>query len=193
MDTKNSKLMKFMRTLLLFLLCGIASAADLPKFYVLDIHHTGEAVLHTNTEQIPKTDQRYVLADTAKIDCCFRFGTKPGMGKPTIKIDDDAPPLTSSKGEEIYQFPGYLTAKPASRKRGDGDTLAFGVIGMADVAAKGKNTYEVTFSDDRKPVYVRQCLGVEGVNFRIYHTLDDKKPYVTYYFALGYDTKPDCR
>ena len=185
--------MKFIGTLLLILICGTSSAADLPEFYVLDMRHSGEAMLHTNADQIPRTDQRYVLADTATIGCCFRFGTKPGMNKPTIRIDDDAPPLTSSKGEETYHFPGYLTAKAGSETYGDRDALAFGIIGMTGVAAKGKSTYEVTFSDNRKPVYVRQCLGAEGVNFRVYHGLADKKPYVTYYFALGYDTKPDCR
>lgn len=135
-DIENDALMKFICTLLLFLRCGISNAADRPEFYVLDMRHTGEAVLHTNTEPIPKTDQRYVLADTATIDCCFRFGTKPGSSKPRINIDDDAPPLTSSRGEETYRFPGYLTSKPASRKHGDGDALAFGMIGMKGVSSR---------------------------------------------------------
>lgn len=184
--------MKSIYAFLLSLCCGLSHAGT-PAFYVLDVRHTGEAVLHANTDHMPKTDQRYVLADTGTINCCFRFGTKPGMRKPSIKIDEDAPPLTSSIGEETYQFPGYLTPQPGNGKRADSDTLAFGVVGMASLTTKGKNTYEVAFSDGSRPLFVRKCLGAEGVNFRLYHGLDEKKPFVTYYFALGYDTKPDCR
>lgn len=185
--------MKSIYLVLLSLCCALSHAADRPEFYVLDVRHTGEAVLHANTDQIPKADQQYALADTGTVNCCFRFGTKPGMRKPSIKIDEDAPPLTSSIGEETYPFPGYLTAQPGAGKRAASDTLAFGVVGMTGVTAKGKNTYEVALGDDNKPLFVRKCLGAEGVNFRLYHNLADKKPFVTYYFALGYDTKPDCR
>jgi hypothetical protein len=185
--------MKSICIFLLSLYCGFSHAADAPEFYVLDIRHTGDAVLHVNTDHIPKADQQYALADTGTVNCCFRFGTKPGMRKPSIKIDEDAPPLTSSVGEETYQFPGYLTAQPGAGKRAGTDTLAFGVVGMTGVSAKGKNTYEVALADGSKPLFVRKCLGAEGVNFRLYHGLAEKKPFVTYYFSLGYDTKPDCR
>jgi hypothetical protein len=185
--------MKSIFAVLLSLCCSLAPAADTPEFYVLDVRHTGEAVLHANVDHIPKTDQQYALADVATINCCFRFGTKPGMRKPTIKIDEAAPPLTSSIGEETYQFPGYLTAQPGAVKRAASDTLAFGVVGMTSMTTRGKDTYEVAFSDGTKPVFVRKCLGAEGVNFRLYHGLTEKKPFVTYYFALGYDTTPDCR
>jgi hypothetical protein len=184
--------MKSIFTFFLALCCGLAHAADTPAFFVLDVRHTGEAVLHANTDHIPKADQQYALADAGKINCCFRFGTKPGMRKPTIKIDEDAPPLTSSIGEETYQFPGYLTTQPGAGKQAASDTLAFGVVGMTSITTRGKNTYEVAFSDGAKPVFVRKCLGAEGVNFRLYHGLTEKRPFVTYYFALGYDTTPDC-
>jgi hypothetical protein len=185
--------MKLIYGLIMALNCGIAIAAERPMFYVLDVRHTGEAVLHANNDKIPKTDQPYILVDTNKINCCFRFGIKPGTGKSTIKIDEDAPPLTSSKGEEIYQLPGYITATSTGAKKSGEDTLAFGLPGMRAVSVKAKGTYEVTVEGQEKPVIIRQCLGAEGVNFRLYHTLTEKKPYVTYYFALGYDTKADCK
>jgi hypothetical protein len=185
--------MKFIHIFFVLLCCGIAHAADTPRFYVLDVRHTGEAVLHANSGHIPKTDQQYALADTGTVNCCFRFGTKPGLRKPSIRLDENAPPLTSSIGEDTYQFPGYVTAQPGTGKLAASDTLAFGVVGMASITSKGKDTYEVAFSDGSKPLFVRKCLGAEGVNFRLYQGLADKKPFVTYYFALGYDTKPDCR
>ena len=73
------------------------------------------------------------------------------------------------------------------------DKLAFGIEGMTSMQPKGKRTYEVVVEQYAKPVIVRQCLGAEGVNFRLYHSLADKKPFATYYFALGYDVKADCR
>jgi hypothetical protein len=73
------------------------------------------------------------------------------------------------------------------------DKLAFGIEGMSAVTARGKRTYEVAMPKNGSPVIMRHCLGVEGVNFRLYHSMADKKPYASYYFALGYDTKPDCR
>jgi hypothetical protein len=48
-------------------------------------------------------------------------------------------------------------------------------------------------SQNGKPVIVPHCLGVEGVNFRLDRSMAGKKPYVSYYFALGYDTKHNCR
>jgi hypothetical protein len=185
--------MKSICIFFLCLFCRLSHAAEPPEFYVLSVRHTGEAVLHANTDHVPKADQQYALADTGAVNCCFRFGTKPGVHKPSIKIAEDAPPLTSSIGEEMYRFPGYLTAQPGAGKRAASDTLAFGVVGMTGVTAKEKNTYEVAFGDGTKPLFVRKCLGAEGVNFRLYHGLAEKKPFVTYYFALGYDTKPDCR
>src|SRR5207237_8789725 len=106
----------------------------------------------------------------------LRFGPRHSLRKPSIKIDEDAPALTSSIGEEAYQYPGYLVAQPGAAKRAASDTLAFGVGGMTGVTTRGKNTYEVAFSDGAKRLFVRKCLGAEGVNFRVYHDLAEKKP-----------------
>jgi hypothetical protein len=91
-----------------------------------------------------------------------------------IKIDVDAPPLTSEEGDEIFQIPGYVTLSAAGGANPSADKLAFGI--------------EVTMPQNGRPVIVRHCLGAEGVNFRLYYSMADKKPYATYYFALGYDT-----
>jgi hypothetical protein len=185
--------MKFIHIFFGLLCCGLARAADTPKFYVLDVRQSGAAVLHASSGHIPNADQQYALAHTGTVGCCFRFGTKPGTRKPSIKIDEDAPLLTSSTGEETHQYPGYLTERSGAGMRAGSDTLAFGVVGMTSVTAKEKNTYEVAFAGGIRPLFVRKCLAAEGVNFRLYHSLAEKKPFVTYYFALGYDTTPDCR
>jgi hypothetical protein len=186
--------MKKILFVVLALVTQAVSAAGAPAFYVLDLRHTGDAVLHTGTEKVsPKVELSYVVLDTPKMDCCFRTGRKPGSTKSPIKIDADAPPLTSEDGDEIFQIPGYVTPSPTGSANPSTDRLAFGIEGMASVSAKGKQTYEVAMPQHGRPVIVRHCLGVEGVNFRLYRSMADKKPYATYYFALGYDTKPDCR
>jgi hypothetical protein len=187
------KTIRFM-ALAMALVSQAVAAAGTPAFYVLDLRHTGDAVLHTGTEKLsPKVELPYMVLDAPKMDCCFRTGRKPGSSKSPIKIDEDAPPLTSEEGDEIYQVPGYVTSAPTSGASPAADKLAFGIEGMAAVTARGKHTYEVAVPQSGRPVIVRHCLGVEGVNFRLYHSMADKKPYATYYFALGYDTAPDCR
>ncbi len=185
--------MKLLCAILLSLLGQAVAAADAPLFYVVDVRHSGDAVLHVSTNSVPpKTELPYVIVDTPVMTCCFRLGAKAPGRKP-IKIDEDAPPLTSEEGEETFQFAGYVTTAPVAAQRGSADKLAFGVEGMTSVLQKGKRTYEIVVPQQPKPVIVRHCLGVEGVNFRLYRTLTDKKPYATFYYSLGYDVKPDCR
>lgn len=69
---------------------------------------------------------------------------------------------------------------------------AFGLEGMISVRLKNKQTYEKAFGKGAKPVIVKYCLGVVGVNFRFYHSIADQLPYASYYFALSYDIAPDC-
>lgn len=185
--------MKLFSGLLLGWLTGAAIAAEPTGFYVIDLRHTGEAVLHTNLEKIGHTDRPYVVVDIDTMDCCFRFGRAPGRRKPMLKIDEHALPLTSPAGEETYQNLGHITVASANPKHADDDTLAFGVVGMTAVSMKGKRTYEIKLSNGVKPLVVKQCMGAEGVNFRLFNTLADKKPFATYYYALGYDVTPDCR
>jgi hypothetical protein len=64
---------------------------------------------------------------------------------------------------------------------------------MRSVSAKTKRTYEIAFANGARPVIVKHCLGAEGVNFRLYHASTDRRPYASYYFALGYDTVPNCK
>lgn len=178
---------------LIFLVCvsyvGLAHAAE-PAFYVVDARHTGDAVLHsTRPSPMPRSGLPYIVLDTPVEQCCFRTGPRPGLRKSPLKIDEDAPPLSSEEGEETFQSVGFVTNASAMRGK---DVLAFGVEGMSNVIERRKRTYEIT-TGGRETVVVRHCLGTEGVNFRLYRSLQDKKPYATYYFALGYPVKSDCR
>jgi hypothetical protein len=184
-------IMKFIVGLLLSWFACSAVAAESHAFYVINVRHTGEALLHTDLKTIPRTDQPYVLVNTKAAACCFRFGAKPGVRKPSVKINEDEPPFSSPLSDESYQNIGYITTAPEKGKPIT-DALAFGMVGMTAVSSKGKKTYEVAFSHDSKPVIVKTCMGTEGVNFRLYETLADKKPYATYYYYLGYDVERDC-
>jgi hypothetical protein len=164
-----------------------------PLFYVLDLRHTGDAVIHASGKNIsPTVALPYIVVDAPGMGCCFKVGRKPGQRRPPIKIDEDAPRLSSEDGEETFQVPGYVNAAPTGA-RSAVDTLAFGLMGMTSVSAMGKRTYEIMVRDSTQPVVVRHCLGAEGVNFWLYHRVGDAKPYARYYYALGYDTEPDCR
>lgn len=176
----------------LFLALADHGVAAEPPFYVLDVRHTGDAVLHASGKDISPTVARpYIVVDTPRLECCFKVGPKPGQRKPAVKIDEDAPRLSSEQGEETFQLPGYVNIAPTGA-RGAVDTLAFGLVGMRSVSARGKRIYEVMMANSAKSVVVKHCLGAEGVNFRLYHRAGDPKPYATYYYALGYDTEPDC-
>ena len=125
------------------------------------------------------------------MECCVKIGPKPGQRKPPVKIDEDAPRLSSEGGEETFQFPGYVSVAPAGA-RSAVDTLAFGLVGMKSASAKGNRTYKIMMPGSAKPVLVRHCFGAEGVNFRLYHHAEGK-PFATYYYSLGYDIEADCR
>jgi hypothetical protein len=174
----------------LLLVCNVLRAE--PSFYVLDLRHTGDAVLHASSQSFsPTAALPYVVLDTPAMKCCFHAGRKPGQRKSPIKINEDAPLLSSQEGEETFQLAGYVTSGPAGT-RGAVGTLAFGFAGMTSVAAKGMRTYEIAVRGSAEPVIVRHCLGAEGVNFRLYRHVADRKPYATYYYGLGYDTEPNC-
>jgi hypothetical protein len=183
--------MKLLCALLLAVVGHVAAAE--PLFYILDVRHTGDAVLHSSSQGVsPKVALPYVLVDTPGMKCCFHVGLKPGQREPLIKIDRDAPPMSSDEGDETVQFLGYVNTPPTGT-RGTLDSLAFGLAGMRSVSAKGKHAYEIALQESSKRVILRHCLGTEGINFRLYHHAADRKPYAMYYYAVGYDTKPDCR
>lgn len=173
---------------LLALAAAACHAAD-PAFYVVDIRHNGDAMLHATEEKVDPSAKRIVtVLGGPGSTCCFLFGAQ-SKGQAKLKVDNDDPLLSSSRGDEAYQYLGAY--KPETPDQ-PADRLAFGFKDMRAARLVGKRTYEVTFADAAKPVIVRHCLGTEGVNFLLYHSAKDAKPYVSYYFALGYDVTPDC-
>lgn len=169
-------------------ICEARAGLDKSPFYVIDIRASGDAVLHLSSTRSSSTSELpYVIVDAPRMSCCFRFGARQPGRKSPIQIDMDAPPLTSDDGEESTQHIGYSTQSTGESK------LAFGIEGMTAASAVGKRSYQIRREKSEKPIIVRHCLGAEGVNFRLYHTLGDKQPYASFYYALGYDVKADCR
>ena len=183
--------MKQICVFLLALACQACSQAADPVFYVVDIRQSSDALLHTTEEKTDQSRKRpLTVLGNKESTCCFVFGAQASAkGAPALKVNNDLPLLSSSRGDETYQYLGAY--RPAAADKA-ADTLGFGFNGMAAVKLVAKRTYEVSFGDSAAPVIVRHCLGTEGVNFKLYHALTDKKPYVGYYFALGYDVKADC-
>jgi len=165
-------------------------AAD-QAFYAVDIRANRDALIHSAHEKIDRSQKLpFAVLGSGESSCCFVFGAQSRAGgAPALKVNDDEPLLSSSRGDETYQFPGAY--RPAVAEKPE-NKLGFGLEGMSSAKLIGNRTYEVTFADASAPVFVRHCLGSEGVNFKLFHSLSDKKPYVKYYFALGYDVKPDC-
>jgi hypothetical protein len=175
----------------LALLCQANCWAAKPSFYVLDIRANNAAILHGLHEQVDQTRKLPVtFLGSKRSTCCFIFDD-PSKAKetPILKVNNDEPLLSSSRGDEAYQFlGGYFpaVAEKAERK------LAFGFSGMTEAKLIGSRKYQVRFGDATPPVFVHYCLETEGVNFKLYHSLSDKKPHIRYYFALGYEVTPDC-
>jgi hypothetical protein len=183
--------MKTIWAVLLSLICHVARAE--PLFYVLDLRHTGDAVLHgSSLGSFPTAGVPYVVVDMPAIKCCFQSGTRPGQRKSPGSNKGSTSPFSSESGEGTVQLAGYVTLAAADT-RGAMGTLAFGLRGMTSVTLKGKRTYEIVVQGRDRPVIVQHCPGAEGVNFRLFQHVADHKPYATYYYALGYDTEPDCR
>lgn len=179
------------RTLLILLALGAAAACQAadPVFYMVNIRYDGDAMLHTTEEKAdPAAKRAITVFGNAESDCCFVFGAQ-SKGQTKLKVNNDEPLLSSSRGDEAYQYLGAYRPAHADAAR---DRLGFGFKDMRAARLIGKRTYEVTFTDATKPVIVRHCLGTEGVNVQLYHSTRDAKPYVSYYYALGYDVKPDC-
>jgi hypothetical protein len=177
--------------LLLALIFQTCSLAANPTFYALDIRANNDALLHGTQESVDQTQKLpLTLLGGEESTCCFVFGAQSkGKGTPGLKVNNEQPLLSSSHGDEAYQFLGAY--RPAVAEKA-ANKLGFGFNGMRQAKLVAQRTYEVTFADASPPIFVQHCLGSEGVNFKLYHALNDKKPFIKYYFALGYEVKADC-
>lgn len=181
--------LKYLFPMVYALYSGLSYSAEPPVFYVVDLRHTGDAILYSTSQlPVPRSGLQYVVVDTQGARCCFHPGSRSGQRKSLLKIDEGAPALSSEEGDKIFQTIGFANIASTA---GGTDTLAVGVSRMLSVTSRGRRTYEFA-TDSRENVIVRHCLGVEGVNFRLYRSIKAKIPYASYYFALGYSVKPDC-
>jgi hypothetical protein len=179
--------MKRAGMLLPALAASVACQAVEPVFYMVDIRHDGDAMLHTTEAKTSAVKRPLTVLGNAASDCCFVPGAQSKGTR--LKVDNDDPRLSSSRGDETFAYLGAYRPAHADAAR---DRLGFGFKDMRTARLIGKRTYEVTFTDATKPVVVRHCLGTEGVNVMLYHSAQDAKPYVSYYYALGYDVESDC-
>jgi len=164
-------------------------AAD-PSFYAMDIRANNDALLHGTQEKVDQSQKLpLTILGNNESTCCFIFGAQSKAKGTALKVNNEQPLLSSSHGDETYQFLGAY--RPTAVEKSE-NKLGFGFTGMTSAKLISNRTYEVTFSDASAPVFVRHCLGSEGVNFKLFHSLNDKKPFIKYYFALGYDVKADC-
>lgn len=173
---------------LFFQTCSLAAN---PVFYAVDIRANNAALLHGTQEKVDQTQQLpLAVLGNRESTCCFVFGEHSKVkGPAALKVNNEEPLLSSSRGDETYQFlGGYHPATPEKA----GNKLGFGFQGMSGARLIGNRTYEVKFADPTETVFVRHCLGSEGVNFKLYRAQNDKKPFISYYFALGHEVKPDC-
>jgi hypothetical protein len=159
----------------------------------VDIRQDNQALLHLTQE---KTEQKkpllFVPLESSKAICCFVLGL-PKSAPAKVKVNNEEPLLTSDGDEDTFQFVGiYKQEDVASVPPIAANRLGFGLMGMLSAKAIGKRTYEVAMAEKPGTVIVRHCLGSEGVNFKLFHSLNEKKPFASYYFSLGYDVKPNC-
>lgn len=166
------------------LLWQAGALAGTPEFYLVDISSDKPAVLYTTARKVDRAEKRaFVVLGSGRQTCCFVSGPN---ARP--KSDELLPTLVSPEGDETYRFPGAYRAMGTPGKI---DDLAFGIGGMTGAKKVGKDAYELNFAQG-PAVIVRHCNGMEGINLELYRSLRDRKPFATYYYALGYDIEPDC-
>ena len=162
-----------------------------PVFYVVQARANGDALLHASVKSFAaKKELPLIVVGADQASCCFYFGARKAGVKSTFKIDDDLPLLSDELGADTYQLAGFLKpelALPVSQK------LAFGIDGMSAAKRTDKKTYAITLAGQSAPLILKHCLGEEGVNFNLYRSSGDKKPFANWYYALGYPVKSDCR
>jgi hypothetical protein len=179
--------------LLAALVLDAAAAEPVPAFYVVKVHEGDSGALHSTQRGVAAgTELPYVMTEPkARIDCCFRVGAKPGA-RAKAKSGSESTVLYGApdKEDKIYEYAGYVAGKGAAAA--NHIYFAFGISGMTGVKARGRDMWEVTLGQGAKPVFVRQCYGIEGIHMRLYRAPRDRTPYATYYVPLEFDTEPTC-
>lgn len=172
--------------------CSAAADADRPAFYVLDVDDASHATLYASSATLPKFDLPFVQLGKPGMDCCFRFGRKPGAGKASVRGADVVRELMTENGDETFKYPGYVALRARTKPAGGETALAFGIEGMTAATAMG-DVYVVTLANQAKPVILRYCYSSEGLKLSLFRSATDKKPYTSYYYYLGYDLESNCR
>lgn len=185
--------MKTICWLLAALALDAAAAEPAPGFYVVDVRDGIGGALHTTLGSVAAgTELPYAVTDPkTRMDCCFHVGTKPGA-RAKVKRGAASEALYGDpdKEEKIFEYGGYVTGKGVATAK---DVyFAFGIPGMTGVKARGRDMWEVTLGQGAKPVFVRQCYGIEGIHMRLYRAPRDRTPYADYYVPLGFDTEATC-
>ena len=107
-----------------FMLNTCAVAAP-PAFYALDIRSNYDTLLHSTQEKVDLTQKLPLVALGSKeLNCCFVFGAQSKKkGVPELKANNEEPLLSSSRGDETYQFVGAyrptVAEKPDNRLQRD--------------------------------------------------------------------------
>ncbi len=170
---------------------GADATPPAPAFYTVVARDNGDAILHASAKAFPgKKELALVVMGSDTLACCFYFGPKKAGVKSSLKMDEDLPLLSAEQGEETYQLAGHVKGALAAKVA---DKLAFGLEGMTNVKRRDKRSLEFSFGPGSAPLTLKHCMGTEGINFSLYRKAGDKKPFASYYHALGYPVKSDCR
>ncbi len=178
---------------LLALLQSCSRPAD-PAFYVVDVADGGHAYLYTmqaGFDQMRGRARKLPVAffDRKGLDCCFVFGDK--LPRPVTDMRRMLLRELPDGDEEGRRIAGRYA--PAGKVRQDHwPGLGIGFDGMVNVRQLDAQTHEVRFADGAPPVFVRVCTTGEGVRIALLREAGATTPYASYYYALGYDTEPDC-
>ncbi|GGC01898.1 hypothetical protein [Pseudoduganella buxea] len=163
-----------------------------PAFYVVDVADGGHAHLYTTQANIDHDQARKLpvaFFDRKGPDCCFVFGDK--LPRPVTDMQRMLLREQPDGDEEGRRIAGRYAPAGMVRKD-DWPGLGFGFDGMGKVRRLDAMTHEVRFADSAPPVFVRHCTTGEGVRIALLRARGDASPYASYYYALGYDTEPDC-
>ncbi len=176
---------------LLALLQSCSRPAD-PAFYVVDVADSGHAYLYTTqADHLRDRVRKLPVAffDRKGPDCCFVFGDK--LPRPVTDMQRMLLREGANGDEEGRRIAGRYA--PAGKvRKDDWPGLGFGFDGMGQVRRLDAMTHEVRFADSAPPVFVRACTTGEGVRIALLRERGAARPYANYYYALGYDTEPDC-
>lgn len=176
---------------LLALLQSCSRPAD-PAFYVVDVADGGHAYLYTTqADRLREHARKLPVAflDRKGLDCCFVFGDK--VPRPVTDMQRMLL-LERPDGDEEGQRIAGRYAPAGKVRKDDWPGLGIGFDGMAKVRQLDTQTHEVRFADGAPSVFVRHCTTGEGVRIALLRARGDASPYASYYYALGYDTEPDC-